>query len=86
MGDLNFNLSKNMTKKILFTDNSSLFYGKKDLLGFSFYYHLPRLTSMERKEISGKITNYKGVNYLLILIIENFSISQNRMHCHHRTN
>lgn len=75
-----------MTKKILLTDNSSLFYGKNDLLGFSYYYHLPRLTSMERKEISEKITNYKGVNYLLILYIENFSISQNRMHCHHRKN
>lgn len=86
MGDLNFNLSKNMTKKILFTNNSSLFYGKKDLLGFSFYYHLPRLTSMKRKEISEKITNYKGVYNIPIMHIENFSISQNRMHCHHRTN
>ena len=61
-----------MTKKILLTDNSSLFYGKNNLLGFSYYYHLPRLTPMERKEISEKITNYKGVNNYIFILYRKF--------------
>ena len=66
-----------MSKKMILTDNSSLYYGKNDLLGFSYYYYLPRFSPRERKEISEKIANYKGVNNYILYYIENFSISQN---------
>ena len=61
-----------MSKKMILTDNSSLYYGKNDLLGFSYYYYLPRVRPRERKEISEKIANYKGVNNYIFILYRKF--------------
>ncbi len=61
-----------MSKKMILTDNSSLYYGKNDLLGFSYYYYLPRFSPRERKEISEKIANYKGVNNYIFILYRKF--------------
>ena len=67
-----------MSKKIVLTENSSLFYGKNDLLGFSYYYYLPKLSPRERKEISEKITNFKGVNFYILLLYRKFQYLSKR--------
>ena len=37
------------------------FYGKKDLNGFSYYFHLPNIPLLEKRQISDKIFMHKGV-------------------------
>ena len=46
------------------TSNKALFFGKKDLIGFIYYYYLPKLIPSEKQELSVKITKYKGVSIL----------------------
>lgn len=46
------------------SSNKSLFFGKKDLIGFMYYYYLPKHIPAEKQELSIKITRYKGVSFL----------------------
>lgn len=44
------------------------FYGKKDLNGFSYYFHLPNIPLLEKKQISDKIFMHKGVINIFLLL------------------
>ena len=46
------------------TLNKSLFYGKKDLIGFIYFYYLPKLIPSEKQELSAKITKYKEISII----------------------
>lgn len=65
-----------MNCPVITDDNEELFFGKKDLLGYTYYYHLPNMLPLERKDLSEKITNFQGVpKYNFYNNIENFIFS-----------
>lgn len=65
-----------MNNPVITDDNEELFFGKKNLLGYTYYYHLPNMLPLERKDLSEKITNFQGVRkYIFLKYIENFSFS-----------